>query len=152
MKLLKPFLGGTKTHPPLPRIFGFFSPFSIPKFFPPTYLVPTYLPFPTSLLPTSSLPTSPLLPISLHFAFIPLLELGSSWNESYNNAPECLKRDPSRSLKQDPSGSLKVSSLSLPCFLFCFNKKGNDNEVAIVFFFFLLIWFCCNEEGDGTKL
>jgi hypothetical protein len=36
-----------KTHLPLPKVFGFFSFFSTPKFFPPTYLFPTYLPPPT---------------------------------------------------------------------------------------------------------
>ncbi len=38
-----------KTHPPLPKVFGFFSLFSAPKFFLPTYLPPTYLPPPTYL-------------------------------------------------------------------------------------------------------
>jgi len=32
-----------KTHPPLPKVFSFFSLFSTPKFFLPTYLPPTYL-------------------------------------------------------------------------------------------------------------
>jgi uncharacterized membrane protein YjjP (DUF1212 family) len=42
-------------------------------------------------------------------------------------------------LKRDLGGSLKVSSLPLLCLLFCFNKKGNDNKVAIAFFFLFIL-------------
>jgi len=38
------FRDESKTHPPLPKVFGRFSLFSAPKFFPPTSLPPTYLP------------------------------------------------------------------------------------------------------------
>jgi hypothetical protein len=65
-----------KTHPPLPKVFGFFNLFSAPKLLPPTYLPPTYLPPPTSILPTS-----PLLPTSPHFALIPSSKLGRTWSE-----------------------------------------------------------------------
>jgi len=53
-------------------------------------LCPKFLVFSTSsmphsfsLLPTSFLFTSPLLPTSPHFAFIPLLELGSTWSGTH---------------------------------------------------------------------
>jgi hypothetical protein len=72
-----------KAHPPLPKVFGFFSLFSAPKFFPPTYLPPTYLPLlPPS--PTSLPPIAPLLPTSPHFALNPTSELGSAWNGSHH--------------------------------------------------------------------
>ncbi len=79
----------SKTHPPLPKAFGFFSLFFAPKFFPLTYLPPTY-----SYLP------SPLLLTSPHFELTPsseALEAGPgerlkqepgqlAWNRTQNNA------------------------------------------------------------------
>jgi hypothetical protein len=43
MRPFKPFGDEPKTHPSLPKVLGFFSLFSAPKFFLPTYLPPTYL-------------------------------------------------------------------------------------------------------------
>ncbi len=80
-----------KTHPPLPKVFGFFSLFYAPSF---------------SLLPTSFLFTSPLLPTSPHFAFIPSLELGSTWSGTHEFHCQNLGMLETRvrimSLKRDP--------------------------------------------------
>jgi len=65
----KSFWDEPKTHPPLPKVFGFFSLFFAPKFVPPTYLPPTYL---------------PLLPNSPHFAFTPSSELDSAGSKNHH--------------------------------------------------------------------
>ncbi len=87
-----------KTHPPLPKVFGFFSLFSAQIFFLPTYLPPTYFPPPTFLLPTYPLlPPSHLPPPSYLFHLIlhslhrqnlkrepPSSKLGSAWSGSHH--------------------------------------------------------------------
>ncbi len=55
----------SKTHPPLTKVFGFFSLCSTGKVFP-SYLLPTYL---------------PLLPTSPHFALTPSSKLGRAWSK-----------------------------------------------------------------------
>jgi hypothetical protein len=87
MRPFKPFWDEPKTHPPLPKVFGFFSLFSTPKFFLPTYLPFTYLP-PSHLPPPSYLPH--LILHSLHCQSSRALEVGTT----IVRALECLKGEP----------------------------------------------------------
>jgi hypothetical protein len=78
-----------KTHPPLPKVFGFFSPFSTPIF----SLLPTSLLLTSPLLPPSHLPPLSYLPHfilrSFHCQSLkqkpPSLKFGSAWSESHHH-------------------------------------------------------------------
>ncbi len=150
-----------KTHPPLPKVFGFFSLFSAPNFF-----LPTYLP----------LPTSP------HFALTPLANFGRAWSKRVELAARSKKAEVAAKsrrakvavrsrkakvvartmhLKREPkvrgqSGSLKVSSFPSVHFfgvvflrgvvaswhrllLYVWEEKGDDNA-PLFFSMVLLQW------------
>ncbi len=87
MRSLKPFWGWTKTHPSLPKVFGFSSLFSAPKFFPPK-------------IPPSHLPLASYLP---HLILI--------CTHSIARAQEWLEREPqqrSRALETWPKQELEA--------------------------------------------
>ncbi len=153
MRLLKPFWGWTKTHLPLPRVFGFFSPFSAPKFFPPTYLPP-----PTYLLLT-------YLPLPTHLVSFCVHSIAKAW--------ERLEREPWQRLGVLEAGSRrelegKLPSLALLVVLLQQKRQRQQSCHRLLFFVYfgfattkkamaqsychlLLFWFCCNKEGNNSR-